>query len=884
MVRTCPRCRCINPASACFCHFDGIALDAPSGSEAARPIDVAARPFRTPFVMPGGRACANFAQLAAALHDHPKAAHDLLRAGHLEPFLGAEGRADLAQAARLAGKATDRERGLDDFLGRLPVKLPAARLKVEPREVDLGAVQVGEDRRFDLTLKNDGKRLLHGAIDCDDVPWLALGEETAAVRKVFQFLDRTTLTVRVVGRSLHAFRQPQQAEIQIRSNGGEDAVVVRLRVSAQPFVEGILAGAISPRQLAEKAREAPKEAAALIESGAVARWYQTNGWTYPVQGPTALGVAAVQQFFEALGLVKPPVVELSQDAIVLRGAPGQKVEHVLTALTQENRAVVAHAVSDQPWLTIGKTLFRGKSAFLPLTIASVPGRSGEMRTASLTVTANGLQRFVVPVTLTVAESRPADPIASAPRTQTAPQLARKPGATPVVPRPSTAPVPEMTPPSAAPRRGPWLLLFGMLLLVGVAGGAVLRDFLMPPPPAPVAPVVALDSTPRIEVRFHDAARDDDLEKIWLAGAGPTMRFGLVTLQNGKAIGAGAQVRRLTFDPWGRTNNTCLRFDGTDERLFGGPGGTWEERAVHDWKETDGDHEGTRSTWICDDKKLEIAQLVELVRGGQSQLFDTCRVRYRIENHDAAPHQVGLRFLLDTFIGGNDGVPFTIPGADKLCDTHMDLPAAAKDKKVPDFLEALEKPDLAQPGTVAHLRLALDGSEPPIRVTLGAWPNEKLRVLDRKAAGPSTLWDVPVLPLKSMGLDDSAVTLYWKEEPLAPGAARIVGFEYGLQELARRDDKLATSIDGAYRPGGEITVIAYVEPAAAEGEITLTLPEGFESIEGQLTQSVPKAGAGVRYVPITWRIRAGAIGTYDLVVRANTGESQTIRVEIRKGIY
>ena len=40
-----------------------------------------------------------------------------------EPFLGGEGRADLAQAAKHAAKSADPERGLDDFLGRLPVKL-----------------------------------------------------------------------------------------------------------------------------------------------------------------------------------------------------------------------------------------------------------------------------------------------------------------------------------------------------------------------------------------------------------------------------------------------------------------------------------------------------------------------------------------------------------------------------------------------------------------------------------------------------------------------------------------------------------------------------------------------------------------------------------------
>ena len=38
------------------------------------------------------------------------------------------------------------------------------------------------------------------------------------------------------------------------------------------------------------------------------------------------------------------------------------------------------------------------------------------------------------------------------------------------------------------------------------------------------------------------------------------------------------------------------------------------------------------------------------------------VRYQIENKDTQNHKVGLRFLLDTYIGANDGVPFTIPRA------------------------------------------------------------------------------------------------------------------------------------------------------------------------------------------------------------------------------
>jgi hypothetical protein len=381
-----------------------------------------------------------------------------------------------------------------------------------------------------------------------------------------------------------------------------------------------------------------------------------------------------------------------------------------------------------------------------------------------------------------------------------------------------------------------------------------------------------------------------LDTLFLPDHQATMRFGLVMKQNGKEIGSDVNVRRLTFDPWGRTNNTCLRFDKKDERLFGSGKGAWEERAAKSWKDDQGqDHDGFKSVWIWDDKKVEVTQFVELVRGEQSNLLDTCRVRYLIENRDAVDHTIGIRFLLDTYIGSNDGVPFTIPGDPNLCATMKDLPAQAKDKKIPDFLQALEKPDLAKPGTIAHLRLKLENLEPPARVTLGAWPNEKLAVLDKKAAGPLTLWTVPLVPLKSLGLDDSAVAIYWQEQPLKAGAKREVGFGYGLWNLASQGSRLATLVDGAFRPDGELTVVAYINRSGQDQDdetVTLKLPDGFKHLEGAETQPVPKLPKNAKSanIPITWRVQAGPTGSYEFNVTAGSGLAQKLKVEIRKSIY
>jgi hypothetical protein len=667
MPRVCERCRRVNPREAAYCYYDGHLLDRPAGADIptdGSAVNVGARPFTVPLVLPSGRACHNFAQLALACHQDPASALDLLRKGHLETFLGGQGRMDLAHAARAAARAADRPRGLDDFLGRLPVPvLTPARLRAEPAVIDLGTLHPGEDRRCELALSNEGMRLLYGTATCEGTPWLSLGDGPAQKRKLFQVSSHAVLPLRVLGRHLRAYRDAQDAEVRLESNGGSVTVVVRVRVPVKPFPEGVLAGATTPRQLAARAHDAPREAAALLASGAVARWYEANGWDYPVAGPTAGGVAAVQQLFEALGLVKTPHVELSEDAVELHGRPGEALEYVLAAVTQENRAAVAHGNSDQPWLRVGPTIFRGRSAFVPLSVAAVPGHPGERLRANVSITANGNQRFVVPVTLVVGARAPAAGPAPAPSPRRQPDVAA----------PARAATPAAAPPPlapAAPAGGGapvWrpLLCAGLLLLVVAA--AMLRDYLAPAHPGPATRDQAADPVPRLDIRTHEARIDDELQKLWLAGQEHTMRFGLVTLDGGKEVGDGVNVRRLTFDPWGRTNNTCLRFDRKDERLFSGPRGRWEEKAAEHWKDDRGqEHQGVKSVWAVDDKKVTVTQLVELVRGEQSRLLDTCRVRYQLHNGDGKEKTVGIRFLLDTYIGGNDGVPFTIRGDSALC--------------------------------------------------------------------------------------------------------------------------------------------------------------------------------------------------------------------------
>src|SRR5262249_40286925 len=188
-------------------------------------------PFTVPFGLPSGDSCDNFNELAQALHADPTTALGVLRMGDLEAFLQAQGRSDLAGAARAVLKAADHERGLDDFLGRLPgTTLAPARLRVTPTVVELGTLKPGEAPRFELVLHNGGWGRVYGAEDCAGSPWWGLGDGPALRRKIFQFSKEIVLPVQVQSEYLRAQNKPQEAELRLESNGGQIAVTVRAMV------------------------------------------------------------------------------------------------------------------------------------------------------------------------------------------------------------------------------------------------------------------------------------------------------------------------------------------------------------------------------------------------------------------------------------------------------------------------------------------------------------------------------------------------------------------------------------------------------------------------------------------------------------------------------
>jgi hypothetical protein len=981
MSHVCRRCSRVNPPEALFCYFDGIALDT---HHRGGPVAAGVKLFPTPFVFPSGRLCRNFDELVHVCDEDWNSARDLLYEGFLESFLGGLGRADLAMAARQAAKETDRDRGLDQFLNKLPAGNRAeAKLGVQPLEINLG--QLNGERRFLIHLQNQGGGLLHGSIAGDDTKWLAFGDAPGTPQKLFQCQHDQEIAVHVVGKNLRASNKSLEGRIVVESNGGTAIVMVRAEKPVQPFPEGVLAGAKLPREIASKAKHHPKEAALLFEKGAVQDWYEANGWTYPVQGPASSGLGAIQQFYEALGLVQAPKVAINQQQIQFHGKPGQFLEQLIQLHTVEKRPVYAHATTNTPWLKIGRPMLEGRTASIPIRVPSIPTMPGERLRGTVQVTANGNQRFTVEVELAVAASFddwhapapmtvPAIAVSSAvplepslwhglptvPPTPTE-SLPEHVGLSKTPLRPSVSPVarsgdrattegprwqpveavetlevvkPAMIVPTAAvaafsPTPAvsasradfddssqavpllPFVTPVVPILLLGVAMLFVLlHDLLFVSAEGGTPKPFSGDKTPLLALRFHDSPKPgrDGADAVPY----PSMRFGLFMRREDSKGGVGltdddlrrlkepgpadlTHFKRLTFDDWGRTNNTCLKIDG-GEHFFGDASGRWlmREEPISEGEQ------GVRSVWLHERSKVEVTQIVELVPGSQSGRYDTCLIRYAIANKDSKPHAVGIRFLLDTYIGDNDGVPFTIPGESSLCET---MTVFETPEQVPDYIQALEKPDLRNPGTVAHIQFRVGSKlESPTRVLLGGWPDKGLKIVSSEkypeANDHMTGWKVPLVSMELLHRKttlkdgggkppkDSAVTLYWDPQRLDPGKTRDVGFTYGLGNVSSSEGegRLLLTVGGRLVRDAEFTLTALVANPKPGEQLMLTLPQGLKLAGGSATQPAPP-GAARATSTVTWKIRAIRDGEYNLQVRSSNGQTQSQSITIRStGVF
>lgn len=342
-VLVCPRCQRTNPEVAEFCYFDGADL---------RPHEGGPNRLRQEFVFPSGRRCRTFDDLAQGCQDDWTTARDLLQKGIFGQFLTANGRADLVKVAQEAKNQADPDIALVRFINALPItRSQAPKLDLNPRRFLLGNLTAGEARQLQMTISNQGQGTLQGTLKVSEGgQWLRLSG-SANGECPLRIAKDQNIALQVDTKGMPA-AQTYGGKLTVITNGGVVEVPVRMDLAAQPFPRPPFQGAKTPREMAERMRSQPKAAVPLLENGEISRWFSNNGWNYPVRGTPARGVAGIQQFFEAMGLSKPPAVMVAQPEVRF-SCTYPEIQRFQVALhTNSKKWVYGSVESDSPWLKV----------------------------------------------------------------------------------------------------------------------------------------------------------------------------------------------------------------------------------------------------------------------------------------------------------------------------------------------------------------------------------------------------------------------------------------------------------------------------------------------------------------------------------------------------
>ena len=412
-MQVCPRCHRANPSEAAFCYFDGVDLRTVPASNGHARADASLRSF----AFPSGRRCGSLSELAVGCLEEWDAARELLAGGKLARYLVEIGRSDLARSAQPTA-AGQMDAALDTLLQALPGTAELRpRLDLTPRRLQMGTLSVGEEKRVRLQIQNTGKGLLHGKLTvAQGGEWLRLEgvNDGDALNIRTTTVQAVTLVVATRGLSSpHKY----SGKLTLVTNGGVAELPVRLDLGLFPFPKAPFLDVTTPRELADRIRMLPKQAVPLLESGVIANWFTQNGWQFPIQGRQAQGVAAVQQFFEGMGLSKAPILQLEDPVIDLHCQANQRIPGQFVLRTDSKKWVFAHASCSASWLRLLSEDVSGpQQTVVPFEVDSVDLPAGKTHEADIKLICNSGQMFTGRVRLTVA----GDPVVKLPKVSKGP--------------------------------------------------------------------------------------------------------------------------------------------------------------------------------------------------------------------------------------------------------------------------------------------------------------------------------------------------------------------------------------------------------------------------------------------------------------------------------
>lgn len=285
-------------------------------------------------------------------------------------------------------------------------------------------------------------------------------------------------------------------------------------------------------------------------------------------------------------------------------------------------------------------------------------------------------------------------------------------------------------------------------------------------------------------------------------------------------------------PW--TSYTTLKIDNKN-LIFGGKSLKTERRVPE--KLTYGTvtfQELTESglKTVVEFGPISVTQTLSFLRNPSTRVNDMAKIMYSVTNMDSKPHDIGLRVMLDTKLGTNDGAPF-----------RMGSTSITSEKKVVktdliDYWQAFDSlitPNIIAQGMVSSFEQFIT---PPDSLLLANWGT----LVDHP-------WEFNYQNNRSFVREgeyekDTALAMYWNSTTLQPNETKQFSTAYGLGGISLSPGELSLGISS---PAEYFTsskqpffIIAYVYNkggfSSKSTKVTVSLPEGLTLVEGKLTST------------------------------------------------
>ncbi len=326
-------------------------------------------------------------------------------------------------------------------------------------------------------------------------------------------------------------------------------------------------------------------------------------------------------------------------------------------------------------------------------------------------------------------------------------------------------------------------------------------------------------------------------------------------------------------PW--TSYTTVRIDGKDH-IFGGETKKRAGKTAALGRVTDQVVTNNMILTTTVFGKIEAQQRLSLFRNPLSKVMDTVLIDYRVSNTDSRAHKVGVRVMLDTLLGQNDGAPFRLKQHAYQSEQEFTGKSMAPYWQVFDNLQS---PAVIAQGVVSDPE---SGITPPDRLLLSNW--------GLLADHP---WSFSYQEGRSFVREgelelDTALALFWNETDLLPGETRRVQTLYGLGGVSLAPGELSlglamvSQLDVLSREPQ--LLVAYVMNNGGydsnDTKLTVDLPKGLRSVDGATSLDLGPllVGESRQLAVMVMPTPELKTGVYPIVVRAESENLESNRLE------